>query len=284
MSKQSSIRWRDSDREDLRKAVKNFNAKIRRLEKKNPKDASALPEKVKMKEIESLVETRQDLKRELNALKRFTKRGAEELVDVPDSKYNLKTTKWQKQEMARRTGVINRKRNERYKKIKEVEMKSRGKDLGYKKGDIGMGSQDENALKPMKPFYPSMSRKDLNKRFRAIRKESKESYWAEKEARLKANVMKGIEANYKGLYPEQVEKILEAIENMDFKEFYEKFIAESGEMEIVSPPPGSSMDEMMKVNIEVLMSTWVPNYQSPMEDEVNQVREELRERINSQKE
>lgn len=283
MSKQSNIRWKQSDDEDLRKAVRNFNDKIRRLEKKNPKKKNALPERVSVQEIKNLVETRQDLKRELNALRRFSKRGAEEIVTVPDSKYNLELTKWQKNEMSRRTGVINRKRKERYKYISEMEAKSRNEKLGYTVGDIGMKSLDENALKPMKPFYPSMSRKDLNARFKAIRKESKEYFWEEKELRLKSNVMKGIEANYKALFPEDTEKILDAIENMSFKEFYSKFMSESGEMEIVSPPPGSTMDEALQVNIEVLKSTWIPNYESPMQDQVNRVKLELTERINSKK-
>lgn len=264
MSRRSAIRWKQSDEAELKKAVRNFNDKIRRLEKKNPELKNTLPDRVSVKEIKNLIETRQDLKRELNSLRRFSKRGAEELVTVPDSKYNLKITKWQKNEMSRRIGVINRKRKERYKYLSEIEMTSRGQKLGYTKGDIGMGAIDENSVKPMKPFFPSMNRTDVNKRFRAIRKESKENYWTEKELRLKANVMKGIEANYKALFPDDTEKILDAIENMDFKDFYAKFMGESGEMEIVSPPPGATMDDVLSVNIEVLKSTWVPNYESKL--------------------
>lgn len=266
MSKRSVIRWKQSDDEDLRKVVRNFNDKIRRLEKKNPKNKNYLPERVSVQEIKNLVETRQDLKRELNTLRRFSKRGSEELVIVPGSKYNLELTKWQKNEMSRRTGIINRKRNERYKYISGMEAKSRNDKLGYTIGDIGMKSLDENTLKPMNPFYPTMSRKDLNNRFRAIRKESKDFYWSHKELQLKANVMKGIEANYKALFPEDTEMILDAIENMDFKEFYYKFMSESGEMEIVSPPPGSTMDDALQINIDVLKSTWVPNYDSTTPD------------------
>lgn len=261
MSKQYNIRWKQSDNDELKKAVKNFNAKISRLEKKNPEMKYALPERVTMREMRELIDTRQDLKRELNALRRFSQRGAEELIEVPENKYNLQITKWQKNEMSRRAGVINRKRKDRLDTISDIEMKSRGENLGYTKGQIGMGKADEIALKPIKPFTPAMNRRDINKRFRGLKKESQTSYWEIKELRLKQNVIKGIQANYSGLFPDDVDEIIDAIEDMDFKEFYNRFMSESGEMEIVSPPPGSSMDEMMKINIESLKSTWVPNYQ-----------------------
>lgn len=263
MSKQYNIRWKQSDNDDLKKAVKNFNAKISRLEKKYAEDPGkryALPERVTVAEMRELIDTRQDLKRELNALRRFSTRGAEELTDIPDNKYNLQITKWQKNEMSRRAGVINRKRKNRLDVISDIEMQSRGEALGYTKGQIGMGKADEIALKPIKPFTPAMNRRDINKRFRGLKKESQTSYWEIKELRLKQNVIKGIEANYQGLFPDEVDEIIESIEDMDFKEFYSRFMGESGEMEIVSPPPGSSSDEMMRINIEALKSTWVPKY------------------------
>ena len=276
MSKTYNIRWKQSDNEDVRKSVKNFNAKITREQKKLQKQyelsgsaeerrelkrkMSALPEKVSTKEIKNVIHTRQDLKRELNSLKRFTKQRGVEYVSVPDNvDSNMKMTKWQKTEMNRRIGVINRRRKERLETIKETPVTSRGEKTGYTKGDIGMGKADEVALRPMNAFTEKMTRNDLNKKFKAIRKESSDAYWKEKEVQLKKNVMNGIEANYKGMFPRETQMILDAIENMDFDEFYQRFISESGEMEIVSPPPGTSSEDMMRVNIEALMSTWCSN-------------------------
>ena len=71
MPKIYSIRWTKSDSEDLAKAVKNFNAKIKRLETKYPKTKNSLPQKVSLKEMKDLIKTRADFKREINALKRF---------------------------------------------------------------------------------------------------------------------------------------------------------------------------------------------------------------------
>lgn len=259
MSKRYNIRWKQSDNEDLRKAVKNFNAKISRLEKKNPKMKNALPERVTVKGMKELIQTRSDLKREINALRRFSQKGAEELVELPDTNYNITVTKWQKNEAARRIGIINRKRKQKMQQIEDLEATSRGIGLGYKKGDIGMGDVDKVALKPMKMTYPTMERRDFKKRFKAILKESQSKFWEQKELETKENILKGIKANYN--IPElrsEVEELRTAIEGMDFKEFYERFKSEEGVNEIISPPPGSDMTEQLTRNFEVLKSVWVP--------------------------
>ena len=80
-----NIRWREADEKELRRVVKNFNAKITRLAKKDPKNAAALPERVSAAELRAMIKTRQDLQRELNALRRFSQKGAETLVEIPDN-------------------------------------------------------------------------------------------------------------------------------------------------------------------------------------------------------
>ena len=64
-------------------------------------------------QLKDLINTRQDLNREINALRRFSKRGNEEIVIIPNTDYNVKTTKWQRTEMNRRVGYINRRRQKR---------------------------------------------------------------------------------------------------------------------------------------------------------------------------
>ena len=43
MHKYHKIRWRETDEQELKRVVRNFNAKIRRLEKKNPQIKEYLP-------------------------------------------------------------------------------------------------------------------------------------------------------------------------------------------------------------------------------------------------
>lgn len=253
MSRRYNIRWNDNDNQELTRVVRNYNAKIRRLEKKHPELKNVLPEKTSVTQMKDLIETRQDLKRELNALKRFSKRGAEKIVDVPGSDYNLKTTKWQKEEMTRRIGIINRKRKKRLKEIAETEVTSRGESLGYTRGDIGMGKAEEVSLKPMKAFTPKMSSTDLKKKYRNILKESQSSYWYKRDLMLKENYIKSIEENFN---PEDVKDIVEAIDKMDINAFREIFDMEGGIFEFSYPPD----QEAYEGYLSSLKTIWIPNY------------------------
>ena len=253
MSRTYNIRWQESDNQELKKAVKNFNAKITRLIKKNPSLKNVLPEKVSVGQMRDLIETRQDLKREINALRRFTQRGAEELVEVPDNEYNLKTTKWQKEEMTRRIGNINKKRKKRLKELQATELKSRGEDLGYTKGELGMGKTEAVSLSPMKAFSPKMGRADLNVKFKNIIKESQSTYWTRRDILLKDNYIKSLEENFNS---NDIQDIVQAIHNMDYKEFKQKFDAEGGNFEL-SYPMGDKQTEMEYLS--ALKAIWLPN-------------------------
>jgi hypothetical protein len=253
MSKRYNIRWTESDKQELRRTVKNFNAKISRLEKKDPQNKNALPEKMTVKALEELIDTRQDLKRELNSLQRFTKRGAEEIIAVPENDYNLKITKWQKEEMTRRTAVINQKRQRRLDALKEVEMKSGGENLGYTVGQFGMGKAEEISLRPMKPFSTKMNTADLKKKFKHILKESQSNYFNRKDELLRENYIKGLKQNYN---EDDVADIIEAIEDMEFNEFYSTYQAEGGTMEFASIKPSKREYDGY---VNQLKAQWKPN-------------------------
>lgn len=249
MPKHHSIRWKPSDDAELRRVVKNFNAKISRLEKKNPHERAALPERVTVKQLKSLINTRQDLNRELNALRRFSRRGAEEIVTAPYNKYNLKITKWQRSEMQRRAGIINRRRKKRLDEVAGIELESRGEKLGYTKGAIGMGKAEEIELSPIRAFTPAMSRADARKKFAALLKESQSNYWHERELRMKANYIKSLEENFN---PADIADVVAEIEDMDFSEFRKIFEAEGGNFELSYPPDAESY----QAHLTALKSIW----------------------------
>ena len=251
MSKQYNIRWKPDDNQELRKAVKNFNAKISRLEKKDPQNKEALPEKITVKQIKELISTRQDLKRELNALQRFSKRGAEKIIEIPDTDYNLKTTKWQKEEMTRRTAIINRKRKRRLKEVAETEIKSRGEKLGYRRGDIGMGKASEIELQPLKAFTPKMNRRDLSKKFNLILKERQQGYWNKRDIIMKKNYITSLEQNFNA---NDIKDVIKHIDDMDFNDFRKIFEAEGGNFELSYPPD----EESYNAHLSALKSIWTP--------------------------
>lgn len=261
MSRKYNIRWTDADNREIAKAVKNFNAKITRLEKKLPaQKKNALPERVSAKALKDLVTTRQDLKRELNALRRFSERGAEQLVTLPDNDYNTDITKWQRNEMSRRGATINRKRTQRYKDVFELPATSGGKELGYTIGQqqefIGMGKIAENELKPVNVFTPSMTRTGAHHKFRALKIENQDAFWERKEAILRENYINELLKDKFDIA--DVEDIVEHIENMPFNDFYKTFLQEGGSMEDVYPPKKGSPEYQSQ--IEHLRSIWMPNY------------------------
>ena len=245
-------KWRETDEADLTRAVRKFNAKVTRLEKEmGQKEKAALPERASAKQLKKLIGSRQDLRRELKALERFSKEGAEELVEIPGNDYNLKVTKWQKEEMTRRAPLINRKREEKRKKLADVDMTSRGEKLGYKKGQIGMGRAEEHALDPIEPFTSKMNRPDLRMKFRQIMRESQSDYWDRRDEILRKNYIKGIEQNF----PTGADDIISLIEDMDFTDFRKVFEAEGGKFEHLYPPRG---EEEYQEYLSALRATWKP--------------------------
>lgn len=249
MSKYHKINWRESDRAELNRVVKNFNAKINRLAKKNPEIANVLPEKIVVSELKELINTRQDLKRELNSLRRFSKRGSEEIVVVENNDYNLQTTKWQRTEMNRRVGIINRRRKSRLEELTNLEMTSRGESLGYVRGAIGMGKATEVSLSPMNAFTRRMSQRDLKMKWKAILRESQTDYFTQKDFRLRNNYIKALEQNFN---VNDIQDIINTINQMDIKDFLQRFEEEGGTLELAYPPNR----EQYEGYVNALRSTW----------------------------
>ena len=252
MAKKYNIRWSDTDTKELSRAVKNFNAKVGRLEKKYAGMEVVLPEKVTVSEMKSIIGTRNDLKREISTLQRFTQRGSEKLVTTPNTETPMKITKWQVTEMNRRKGIINRTRRDRLEKLKEIQMTSAGKPLGYSVGEFGMTKAEELSLKDINAFTPKMTKYDVQHKYRALRSHSQSNYFTKSDQRLLNNYIGALEKTYG---KEAVADIVKRIEEMDFNEFYSKFRSEPGAFEFASDIPN---DADIEAYLEQIKSTWMP--------------------------
>lgn len=266
MSKYHKIKWTEQDTKEISRVVKNFNAKITRLSKKDPSIANLLPNKVTTKQFKELINTRQDLKRELNSLKRFSKKGAEKIVVIPDTEYNLKTTNWQKVEMNRRVGIINRRRKTRLEEMQNRELKSGGKSLGYTLGQLGMGKAKEVALSPMTPFFRTMNNADLKKRWESIVTQSQSDYFTKRDYQARDNYIKGLMENYN---TNNIQDIIDEIRSMDIQDFLDTMESEDSTFEFASPKAGSvKVNDNNQLDIKLaeydayethLRSIWLPN-------------------------
>lgn len=249
MSRQYNIRWSKADNQELAKVVRNFNSKISRLEKKNPELKNALPERASVRQLKELVQTRQDLKREINMLRRFSKRGSEEIVTHGDN--NISMTKWQRTEINRFAAIANRKREKRRRFIESLEVTQDGEGLGYTKGDIGMGRAEVVSLAPIEGLTKSMGQRDLQMRFEGLRAEAQTYYYREKDYRARENYIRGLLENFA---LSDVADIVREIEAMPIDEFIKKFYSEAdANFEGLYAPDREQYQEY----VEDLKSTWL---------------------------
>lgn len=244
MSRQHKIRWRESDLKELKRVVNNVNAKLRRIEKKNPEYKPYLPkfsksvmdettgeefieftDRLTVNQMKELIQTRADFKKEINALKRFSRRGSEQIVDMPDTHNNIKLTKWELSEMKRRLPRINKLRQERKEFIESLPVMDNGEETTYTVGDIGMGKQIVHEFSPQTLSTPSMRQNDVRWKFRAILKESQHSYYQASDEALRDNYIWSLTKNYFG---DDLNPVLDKIQNMNIKEFLKVFYQNPG--------------------------------------------------------
>ena len=249
MSKQYNIKWRVQDEKELRRVARNFNDKLRRLVRANPENKNILPQfynertdqfesRITVETLKGLIQTRQDYNRQLNMLKRFSKRGAERIVEAPENEYGTKTTLWQRQETARMVGLVNRRRQERLDRLNLVEMANSEGKLGYTLGQMfGMGLASVNKLKPTKAFTKSQSQTDLKYKLRSLMDESRKNYYRDRDQLLKDNYIKALTENYA---ESDIRDVISAIRSMDSDLFVLKFEARGDKFEMAYPPDRGS--------------------------------------------
>ena len=230
--------------------ARNFNAKLSREIRKNPENKNILPQfpkdgesdefesKISIELLKDLIATRNDYNRLLNMLKRFSRRGAEEIVDVDGNVYGAKTTKWERVELPRLAGIVNRRRGERLEELQTLQMEGREGELGYTLGQrFGMGLADRNKLRPTKAYTKGQSQTDIKQKRRALLKESSSRYHENKDKLLKQTFIREIEKNFD---KEDVQEVIDKIESMDDRVFYLRFQARGDRFESIYPPDRGS--------------------------------------------
>lgn len=97
-----AIRYDKKLNQEINKTIKNFNQKIARLEKQ---ERELLPSKITKKDLKNSVYTRTELQRKLKELQRFSKRGAEEVIET---KGGVKLTQYELQNIKRENARVKR--------------------------------------------------------------------------------------------------------------------------------------------------------------------------------
>lgn len=201
MPRQPNMQWRQgkthNDVKTLEKVIRNFNAKIARIEKKNPAMKEILPERLtKEKAMEQIV-TRKDFNTFVEAHKSFSRRGAEKVVNVG----NFQTTKWMYNLHEKAKQEVNKSRAKRKEEMLAKPALNKGEELGYTMGEVysgrvGMHSIDEVKLEPITRRPENMSQKEFRKSFEGLERQMYESNkrnkdYAYKKGYLEAMIREG---------------------------------------------------------------------------------------------
>ena len=121
MSGEHKIRWRESDEQELKRLVKNYNAKIKYTAdkiKKSGKDEqiNALPAKLSVKALKKNITTRKELNKILKEVSDFSKRGMEKVITNAQGE---KATLFEIKKAEANAKELNRKRAKEQKKLDE---------------------------------------------------------------------------------------------------------------------------------------------------------------------
>ena len=220
MSRPHSIKWRRSDEEELRRVVKNFNAKLSRIIKKNPEMAKYMPPRVSYKDLRQDITSRQEFNRELNSLKRFSQKGSEKIVEAKQT--GLKVTAWERKEVGIQVAIINRERSRKRKMIEQEEATSRGQKLNLTRAQ--MNSIRMNELKK-KPFnFDKIKKSDWIRYKATVKKQSHPDFQSDSDIHLRENYIKGLKEVFGDT--DETKQLIEEIEKLPIKEFITKFYKE----------------------------------------------------------
>ena len=295
MSGKNSIRWRESDLKELRRLVKNHNAKLTRqreklIEQDKRYQASQLPQKASVRELRKAIETRKDFNREIDNLqnfidtglkfkvdqntkkslnatvrdfnskidrlyskaktqgeraslpekldadellrnasskealtkdikdfKGFLKRGAETIEELPDTKFNIKITRWQKETMEKRIDEINKARDLELADWKATDVKYGGKSAGYTQGQARMDDGDFEEFSPMKLYNYSSTYADMREKMRLVLRESQPGYWTARTELARINYTEKLDSII-GNHPVG-KMLLSQIKSLDIQDF-----------------------------------------------------------------
>ena len=121
MPKNSVIKWRKEDERVLRKAISDFNKKVRKLEKSR-KDKSYLPSQLDYEGTKELVKTRSELDRIVRSLGRFKGSEAFKKVTLPSGE---ELTNWEKKEIGYQKATAVRRIKKRMAQIEKPYFKMR---------------------------------------------------------------------------------------------------------------------------------------------------------------
>lgn len=208
MPKNSIIRWTKEDQKNLRKAVLDFNKRVRYLNKTR-KNASYIPEEIDYAGTKDLIATRSELNRVLNSLGRFKGKEAFKKVTLPSGD---SLTKWEKEEIDLQKRQAERRIKKRMSEIRRSRPEYFQKDL------LRMGDEEyrrlESTLEAIQKFgekRPKTAKKLSSKRRKELFNLAKARIenWGSEDFEMRSAII------YRENYYSMLEKMYSNFDNYD---------------------------------------------------------------------
>lgn len=218
------VRYTNKLNNDLRRAVRNYNAKLVRLAKKNTE--VKLPSKVKIRDIKKYAKTREEVRSLINDYRKFTKRGAEK----PKSLDNFSVTKWEYNKVLRETKKAKKLLDLEINRLETTNPEIFGKQQATTYAKMGASAYENVKAK----------REKLNTNLKEIKNYSefkKQSVFASRMSNLdkqkttfKENYLSMLEQNayFYSQDKEKAKEVYEYFANLDNEDFYNEFLKDKG--------------------------------------------------------
>lgn len=204
---------------ELNRVIRNFNAKVKRLEKSG-RDLE-LPQKITKKELLSNINSSQELKRNMKQLQRFSRKGVEESIMMASGE---KISIWEKQEFIIQKRSATAKLTKKIKDLQVKPVKVAGKKQSGTFETVGDSSylnlvaQRERIRNKR---FEDMTKRDLQRYKSLTRKILKDGHNSVFRESYKTMV---IDMAYKyGFDQDKTDQILDKIDQLKDKEFLKLF-------------------------------------------------------------
>lgn len=225
------FRGRTYTEERLKKAVKNYNAKVKRLLKTSPELA---PNKLSYATILRNIKTQSELRREIKEIEKFNKRGAEKATVKLDT--GVKVSRWQYNRGKRKLKAVNAQRTQQrddlyeeytgYEYIagKKVRQSVLPRVKNYMKNNTPL---DKNYIKERKGvlgFNTAVSKLENAMYYESLQR---------KADQYRENLLAAVDKVYASVPKDKLNKLKSLIKNLSSKELQDIYFKEDAESDVV---------------------------------------------------
>ncbi len=207
------MKWRKSDEVELKRAVRNFNNKLRRLKNKYPENLKIYPDIYRYSELKKEILTRSDYNRILSEIKLFSRRGIEKIFI---NKHKVKAIRWELEVEYSRIKIINAERARELKKINKINI-----TIGGRKVETASITVTKRELSPKKFDFENMySRYEFEMFKKTTKKQVASNYWFNIQNKYMQNYIKALVNVFS---PSQAEKLVALINQIPLENMIELY-------------------------------------------------------------